>query len=341
MLSRLKIASILALLSVSNALAQIPPEQYDSSSKAAIGIIQSINQESSTLRVPQISSEEKYQRALIAMNMPFEFSLELLKNGARNLHSTGNTNGDFDPEMRLTIESFIAGKRFSKKFSTTRGVHILPKYAYVVFPNEKPMRMGEYGDIFIIFKDDVKKRITWTPADSFNLESESSRAEALRDGKLNTFDFAANPIERMGAYFEAQVWGPLDARDVAEIAIPKVFRPDDHIYPHAKAMIEELVRMGIPISTYDQDHQRVNLAFNERTIFPPHVFPKDLKILTPRERKALYLKTFGMEEPTPYHVDLAEAANKRVLEKFILPNLPEKKPKTCLGVFSLFRKIRR
>lgn len=295
--------------------AAMDDQTYERLEAQAEEIIQGIDQEAKA-HAPKAGPVIR-EESLIVMNMPFVAVLSALLDGFKNLHETGETNGDWDPETRQIVESFIAGRPLENSQA------LQPKYAYVLFPKER-IRMGEYGDIYVIFKDHVKARSTWTPFDSFRLQdhidSGEGRKQALVTGDLNTFQFAKSPPKKKWAYTEAQIWGPLDIRDVAEIILPEKFSPtgygafDRYLDPYARLMLEKLISLKVPVSLLGRSDS-VSQAILKRRQYPVGEWPKKLRLISAKEEMESTGSEIGM------HPELKAESDTQRLKNYVLPFL--------------------
>ncbi len=303
--------------------AAIPEVEYQAAEKMALEIIDGVNTEARQMGIQTRSQDPAYQTASLTINIPYEFILDVLQNGAKTLHVTGESSGDLEPERRRLIEGLIAQRHFSERFTKIKGKHLMPKYAFVLFPKTPRSQMGQYGNAFIVLKNHVKARTTWTPKDSFALEDSEPRSFSLKKGHLNTFAYGVNNIERLGSYFEAQVWGPIDARDVAEVVLPRELWAEDYLIPYVEPIAREIARLGIPISILHDKGTGYEHRLRKRRTYKPFEFPPEFRVLSSEERKALHWRLYDMEEPEYVFKDLVARRNRRIINKLILPNLPQ------------------
>lgn len=144
----------------------------------------------------------------------------ILQNGFLNLHQTRRTLGANLPNERAELENRLSGLTLEKKYSAApkSALNLLrPKYAYVNFAVESeglsPRLIDQYGDILVVFDDEVKKRSLFSNGDSLELSSNDEGqgpipAQTFYNSRART-DFALR-----GPYYEAQIWGPLTFHDV-------------------------------------------------------------------------------------------------------------------------------
>lgn len=186
--------------------------------KRAENFVIELAQEQARLRHVQLSNrtiEDDTWEVIMERNHKTIYNL--VRHGILNMHEANRTMGINNAERRLRTESVLAGGALSNPLSSEAKRH-LPKYAYLSHP-DLPDSLTGYGYFAIIMKPSVKKRITWTPFDSFDYLSESfaQREEKIREGLINTLWSNTIPHQE-GTYVEAQIWGPLDIDDVAEIS---------------------------------------------------------------------------------------------------------------------------
>lgn len=132
------------------------------------------------------------------------------KNGFLNLHQISGKG-------RSTIEDELIGLNLGPSDVSGR---LRPKYAFLL-TTKRPVlgsqNLGtawQYGRITAVLKDQVKRRATWTNADSM--------VGRLYGHETYTF---MNPISTppplLGeTYYEAQIWGELGASDIDYFMVP-------------------------------------------------------------------------------------------------------------------------
>lgn len=136
--------------------------------------------------------------------------------GFQNQHVTRTTKGCNCREDRYESEMDFTGLLTGYG---PKAKEVLPKYSALSINKTGKISGGDassYGDTIFIFNEDVKKRTTWTRQDS--LGAGAFRGSKVTSG-LNFRDKEADPIQCMGGYCEAQIWGGLDLSDVAYVMI--------------------------------------------------------------------------------------------------------------------------
>lgn len=209
----------------------------------------------------------------IIMSVPMEALESIAKNGFKNQHQTSKTTAANTKSRRLSAEEgqILMGLPYTNK---TRD--LLPKYAFQVFHDGtvKPHDIPSYGGVFIRFKPEVKKRATWSNADSLNWTESPLNTNATKP-KTNSCK----------GYCEAQIWGELDMSDVASIAVYEDIEISD-----------SLKNIGVPIHTYDYSNGQTGsmggIVISSKAVFSPPVPYKNKKaaVLSLEEEKNL-LKT--------------------------------------------------
>lgn len=274
------------------------------------------------------------EEAEIAIAHDIRSLLSLVNNGFLNYHQTGQSGKVNDQAGRLRVEGQLSGRRFDRAFAAGPENELLPKYGYLLFPGDANISLREYGDVFAILKNDVKKRATWTPRDSLDLNPTRSANELLQSGMVNTFSAFSGEIKPQGRYREAQIWGPVGADQIAEIVIPSKLQSLAEVEPYLPRIIEAVTQKGIPISVYDADDQDTMRAFRQRRRFAAGAYP-DFKVVTEAEKTAAYRAQYGEDPPRPLYQDEYEEAAKAQIKKYIEPYLPAKTP--CAKSFAKLR----
>jgi hypothetical protein len=158
---------------------------------------------------------------------PVNFPL-ILDKGFLNQHQVQKSRGLLDPRTRRVVEDNIMGISLSsanyKASALEKSATLRPKYAFMLFDVAKKeisenSVISSYGSVFIRFKDEVKKRATFTNNDSLNeLASSTGRHAGFQ---IHSFYFQAQNfrINRIESYYEAQIWGELDSDDIDYILI--------------------------------------------------------------------------------------------------------------------------
>jgi hypothetical protein len=166
---------------------------------------------------------EYYANHELHMAFSDKFAEAIARSGFLNTHQTGGTSGGCQncQNDRWQMEKTVIG--LSLAWGSAANKTVLPKYAYVVplFPSVKdgPTRyVSAYGNVIAVLRDEVKKRTTLTPCNPLN---EASKIW----GECQPQTFYASYVDdpglpnSLGEYMVAQVWGPLDYRNVRHFLV--------------------------------------------------------------------------------------------------------------------------
>ncbi len=185
----------------------------------------------------------------IMMFVPSSALDGIAKFGFQNQHSTRTSNGTNDRGFRYAAENtfnqMILGYGPKSK-------EVLPKYAALDLKRAdnigQTITPNHYGDVIFVMKKDVKKRTSWTPADSLGYHGfrQSKVPNTLKFKEHKDLNFKCN------IYCEAQIWGPLDYSDVEYVMIaPGVNVP------------ESLKTAQIPVYFHKESNSSVKLQKGE------------------------------------------------------------------------------
>nr|BDT29181.1 hypothetical protein BHI3_26470 [Bacteriovorax sp. HI3] len=179
-------------------------------------------------------------------------------------NDTGGTVHDYRRD-RVSVESVLSGLDFSSpknELARKKMDELRPKSAFLVPKDlsEDAIAFG-YGEIVAIPKDNLRKRMTWTPMDSY------ATPEDLVQGE--TFFSTRKEAPEVFRYYEAQIWGKLSISDIEEFWIsPKT----------STATLEKLKKLKIPIYFYNTKVKAINNTFKMpvrnfrgRSAFDPQV----------------------------------------------------------------------
>lgn len=180
--------------------------------------------------------------------------------GFKNMFETGKgaffTGKNLEyKKNRMKAEDDLICEVLGKK---NNNPSLRPKYAFFM-PKSKnegsqKARMDpKYGDVYVVFKDDVKKRSTLTLGDSLNNYSENSNPSdpwKMRKhlqgnfGYIQSFSFYQKKLEELSIdtpYYEVQIYGPLKIEDVAEFRVKKEdFNKYKNAFQNIKVPIYEI-----------------------------------------------------------------------------------------------------
>lgn len=188
--------------------------------------------------------------------IPMGYVKSLIKHGQLNLHQVGHSRGQHHKWWREQVEDISIGVHLPLK-PPEIGTALRPKYGFVNFLkpcgfsiNPDASRIGHdwlrYGEIVIVYKNDVKHRTTYTYGDSIELMSEKPGLIGIADAsKPRPICHMIPPhrSERPIEYVEAQVWGPVDISDISEFRIPK---------DCPRSLADTLRATRVPVNYYDR-----------------------------------------------------------------------------------------
>ncbi len=181
------------------------------------------------------------------------------KYGFLNWHQSGVSGGGGSPKMRAAKENVLMNLLLP---ASAEGDKVRALYGVVVPENPEEYGLfhnafyqkkgqnkvdnwaaynneGRYGEWIFVFKDELKKRTTYTPVDSLMRWASPAKS-------LNCYDCGLNKVPGYdGEYLEAQIWGGFDLADVDYIMMPKKNVKEETVHG-----IEFLKQFGLPIYEY-------------------------------------------------------------------------------------------
>lgn len=185
----------------------------------------------------------------IMMFVPSGALSAIEKYGFQNQHVTRTTSGANSRDMRYAAEIEFPGMILGY---SPKSKDVLPKYAALNVRREENAGSGSpawtYGDTVVVFKDEIKRRTSWTPTDSlgyFGLDfSKITSSLKYKDRPENKF--------QCQSYCEAQIWGDIGFSDIEYVLIQ----------PGAKVP-EEFKRSGITVYYTKPSNSSVRLEKGE------------------------------------------------------------------------------
>ena len=145
------------------------------------------------------------------------FISSIKKSCFQNQHQTGMSYGTNNGLLRSNQENFILGIKLEDQYSRTEPLNTLrPKYAYlgILKPSKNHFSkyVPKYGNIIAVFKDEIKRRATFSTDDSLGLKDVN---------EIKTFFYRSEkPLEKeQNLYWEAQIWGEICIKDVDHFLI--------------------------------------------------------------------------------------------------------------------------
>lgn len=222
--------------------------------------------------------------------------------GFQNQHVTRTTNGCNCREDRYRAEGELSGILVGYG---PKAKEVLPKYSALSINKSGRLEGGgdasSYGDTIFMFKDDVKKRTTWTEIDS--LMTKPFRGSRVVNG-LSFQDKDDDPVKCKWGYCEAQIWGSLDLSDVDYVMIapgaevPEVLKRNKiPVYYRVSAEGENTGGFKKGELAYKGDPSRKIASIDEQSF-------------TPSE------STNPVTERIENHKKLSKSSNKDLIEKY-------------------------
>lgn len=163
----------------------------------------------------------------------------ILSSGFKNMYETGK--GAF--YLGKKQQGYLKNRQAAENDLVcsdlgTNNPSLRPKYGFFIPENNqigslKARIDPKYGNVIIVFKDDVKKRSTITIGDSLNVYSQNiNPADSFKPrsylpkpfGYIKSYTFFGTTLGALGIdsdYYEVQIYGPLAFDDVAEIRVRK------------------------------------------------------------------------------------------------------------------------
>lgn len=192
----------------------------------------------------------------------------ILDKGFLNQFQTGRSSGIYSPLQRALLENDMIDLNLGLKlpYPESESLNALrPKYAYLTFDVESPgigdaWATHQYGNVFARFKDSVKRRSTFTNADTldyyFNFQSFANVRHQFQHLSFYSLNRAFR-IKILRSYFEAQIWGTLDKDDIDYILVGCFIGIPDH----KEAIIAALTARKLKIPVYSCKSKRGKETF--------------------------------------------------------------------------------
>ncbi len=205
---------------------------------------------------PQSASEVE-----VICIFPEQYLDSLFEKGQLNLHQVGHSRGVCEPAIRAQAEDFMIGIHLESKYNpdpSSRVQALRPKYGCVNFLKPcgikvNPFRLLQYGQVLIVYNDEVKKRTSFTFGDSLASYCEpwAITLHPLDPHPLTMLHPPGPKESSMCRYVEAQIWGPIELSDIKEFRIPA----------ERKDLLEKLSKSGKPVFSYDRSKMEENDSF--------------------------------------------------------------------------------
>lgn len=155
----------------------------------------------------------------VNMRVPADIMLKILADGRfKNQHETGTSRGTLDNAYRLEAERNAFGDNLSKPEE-------LPVYGYVNTYDKgfRPSVSG-YGNVRIVFNENVKSRTTVTGQDSLEpFAGKDGAATPMLNPSVASLDGDLETYRKGGllyGYVEAQIHGGLTTKDIKHVYVP-------------------------------------------------------------------------------------------------------------------------
>jgi hypothetical protein len=169
-----------------------------------------------------------YHDTSLLMAIKIENFESILNTGFLNQFQVGASSGKYDPTARDNTEIYLMKIFFGHSLQPQGAENFVrPKYAYLTFDVDKAgidraWVTAQYGNIFVRFKDEVKKRSTFSNGDSLDFMTRP-RGYKFSFGDFHQYSFFYNQenfeIQNLASYYEAQIYGPLDSKDIDYILV--------------------------------------------------------------------------------------------------------------------------
>lgn len=186
-------------------------------------------------------------RSDVVIRVPKKVMVDILDDGFKNQHETHTSRGTLEPGMREEAEKLM----FNIPIGSPANKY--PKYGFLASEHFGESSGSAYGEVVIRFKQDVKRRTTFTSEDSLDggldgmvipAPFTKPRLAALGGSSLRAL---ASPkkerpstsamLNKVATYWEAQIHGDLSWRDIDSVKFDS--EPDSNVL----SLLEEL---GIP-----------------------------------------------------------------------------------------------
>jgi hypothetical protein len=144
-----------------------------------------------------------WNNSVIEMAFSESYISAIQQNCFLNQHQIDHGRGSAYTRQRVSLEDRLIHAQLGD------ADEVRPKYAFLALKGDTRFRgtletNGYHGNIIAVLKDEIKRRATFTPTDSF------------RGHDIHTFYFRPKWTPRFPAndYWEAQIWGKLCFKDV-------------------------------------------------------------------------------------------------------------------------------
>ncbi|MBX9685356.1 MAG: hypothetical protein K2X27_01565 [Candidatus Obscuribacterales bacterium] len=215
----------------------------------------------------EIEESGKFPKSLDELELvclfPEKYLDSLLSQGQLNVHQVGHSRGLCQKEIRAHAEDFMIGIHLENPYNPkadSRVHQIRPKYGFLNFKTPcgiqvNPFRLVPYGQILIVYNDEVKLRSSYSFGDSLAsyCEPYAQTQNPLDPLPLTLLKAPGAKDSATCRYVEAQIWGPLDLSDIKEFRIPK----------DRKDLLEKLSSAGKAVFSYDREKMELSDLYVE------------------------------------------------------------------------------
>ncbi|MDC0980206.1 hypothetical protein OAQ84_00575 [Bdellovibrionales bacterium] len=189
----------------------------------------------------------------IAIAVEGNYLDNIRRDGFLNYHQTGRTGGYSTLTDRSESEDWnlkLALPSDPHESHLSNGHYVRPKSAFLLFQGKykkydlgmtSPRIVRQYGDIFMVLNNNIKKRALWSHTDTLRQDPD----------QLHTFDYKGavhtNVKNRINAYyFEALIYGHVDRNDINYI----MMNIDQDLFDQEIGYSKEAKKFNVPIYSY-------------------------------------------------------------------------------------------
>jgi len=213
---------------------------------------------------------ENISKASPVVAIETEDFLGVIKDGRfKTQHETRESNGAYKPALRREAELAMAGVPLDTKASER------PIYGYLAVqndgktPNTSPYNtdkwnvnntgVGQYGEVRVVLKDEVRERTSYTIPDSLDRHaipqplSRNTKTDLINAGAYYDLSSSHGGFQRE-SYAEAQVYGQVKLKDIKAVYVVPSKSFDDNTYeytPRDHVAQAESIRTALKSKGFD------------------------------------------------------------------------------------------
>jgi hypothetical protein len=213
---------------------------------------------------------ENISKASPVVAIETEDFLGVIKDGRfKTQHETRESNGAYKPALRREAELAIAGVPLDTKASER------PIYGYLAVQNDGKTAntssyntdkwnvnntgVGQYGEVRVVLKDEVRERTSYTIPDSLDRHAipqpmnRNSKADLINAGAYHDLSSSHAGFQRE-SYAEAQVYGQVKLKDIKAVYVVPSKSFDDTTYeytPRDHVAQAESIRTALTAKGFD------------------------------------------------------------------------------------------